>query len=93
LQDKFLLCCRKKGSYIQEIEHFQHWEFAEQRPEDEDIKQAADALLRGEDGALREGVRIYGAADYHNGLWLSFGCALIALITAPLMRETHCRQR
>jgi len=45
------------------------------------------------DGALREGVRIYGAADYHNGLWLSFGCALIALITAPLMRETHCRQR
>ena len=44
------------------------------------------------DGALREGVRLYGRADYLNGLWLSFGCALIALIAAPLMRETRCQQ-
>ena len=44
------------------------------------------------DGALREGVRLYGRADYLNGLWLSFGCALVALVAAPLMRETHCRQ-
>ena len=44
------------------------------------------------DGALREGVRLYGRADYLNGLWLSFGCALIALVAAPLMRETRCQQ-
>ncbi len=44
------------------------------------------------DGAMREGVRLYGRGDYLNGLWLSFGCALIALVAAPLMRETHCRQ-
>lgn len=45
------------------------------------------------DGALREGVRLYGRADYLNGLWLSFGCALIALIAAPRMRETRCQQQ
>jgi sugar phosphate permease len=44
------------------------------------------------DGALREGVRLYGRADYLNGLWLSFGCALIALVAAPRMRETRCQQ-
>ncbi len=44
------------------------------------------------DGAMREGVRLYGRADYLNGLWLSFGCALIALVAAPLMRETRCQQ-
>jgi sugar phosphate permease len=43
------------------------------------------------DGALREGVRLYGRADYLNGLWLSFGCALIALVAAPRMRETRCQ--
>jgi sugar phosphate permease len=45
------------------------------------------------DGALREGVRLYGRADYLNGLWLSFGCALIALVAAPRMRETRCQQQ
>ncbi|MBP8290966.1 MAG: MFS transporter [Chromatiaceae bacterium] len=45
------------------------------------------------DGALREGVRLYGRADYLNGLWLSFGCALIALVAAPQMRETRCQQQ
>ncbi len=44
------------------------------------------------DGALREGVRLYGRADYLNGLWLSLGCALIALVAAPRMRETRCQQ-
>ena len=44
------------------------------------------------DGALRDGVRLYGRGDYLNGLWLSFGCALVALVAAPLVRETHCRQ-
>ena len=44
------------------------------------------------DGAMREGVRLYGRGDYLNGLWLSFGCALIALVAAPLMRETRCQQ-
>ncbi len=44
------------------------------------------------DGAMREGVRLYGRGDYLNGLWLSFGCALVALIAAPLMRETRCQQ-
>ena len=44
------------------------------------------------DGAMREGVRLYGRGDYLNGLWLSFGCALVALVAAPLMRETRCQQ-
>ena len=44
------------------------------------------------DGAMREGVRLYGRSDYLNGLWLSFGCALVALVAAPLMRETRCQQ-
>ncbi|MGB7552208.1 MAG: MFS transporter, partial [Chromatiaceae bacterium] len=44
------------------------------------------------DGAMREGVRLYGRADYLNALWLSFGCALIALVAAPRMRETRCQQ-
>ena len=41
---------------------------------------------------MREGVRLYGRSDYLNGLWLSFGCVLIALIAAPLVRETRCQQ-
>jgi sugar phosphate permease len=44
------------------------------------------------DGVMREGVRVYGRGDYLHGLWLCFGCALLALFTAPLVRETHCRQ-
>ncbi|WP_420826441.1 MFS transporter [Thiococcus pfennigii] len=43
------------------------------------------------DGTLREGVRIYAMDDYRNGLWLSFAFAVIALIAALRVRETHCR--
>jgi sugar phosphate permease len=43
------------------------------------------------DGSMREGVRIYGAADYANGLWLSFGFAVLALVAALRVRETYCR--
>lgn len=44
------------------------------------------------DGSLNAGVRVYGRADYLNGLWLCFGAALLALAATPLVRETHCRQ-
>ncbi len=44
------------------------------------------------DGTLRDGVRVYATADYHHGLWLCFGAALLALLATPLVRETHCRQ-
>lgn len=44
------------------------------------------------DGTLRDGVRVYAAADYQHGLWLCFGAALLALLATPLVRETHCRQ-
>ena len=46
----------------------------------------------GWDGTLRDGVRVYAAADYQHGLWLCFGAALLALLATPLVRETHCRQ-
>jgi sugar phosphate permease len=44
------------------------------------------------DGTLRDGVRVYAAADYQHGLWLCFGAAFLALLATPLVRETHCRQ-
>lgn len=44
------------------------------------------------DGSLNAGVRVYGRADYLNGLWLCFAAALLALAATPLVRETHCRQ-
>lgn len=43
------------------------------------------------DGTLADGVRHYALADYHNGLWLSCGFALLGLLAALLVRETHCR--
>ena len=43
------------------------------------------------DGTLIDGVRRYALADYQNGLWLSCGFALLALIGALFVRETHCR--
>ena len=43
------------------------------------------------DGALREGVRVYSAMDYRNGLWLSLGMSVISLIAASRVRETYCR--
>lgn len=43
------------------------------------------------DGRLSEGLRIYGPGDYHNGLWLSVGFAVLAFIASLRIRETHCR--
>ena len=42
-------------------------------------------------GTIVEGVRRYALGDYHNGLWLSCGFALLALIAALFVRETRCR--
>ena len=43
------------------------------------------------DGTLSEGVRRYALSDYHNGLWLSCGFALLALLASLMVRETRCR--
>jgi sugar phosphate permease len=43
------------------------------------------------DGTLVDGVRRYAWADYRNGLWLSAGFALLALLASLALRETHCR--
>ena len=43
------------------------------------------------DGTLVDGVRRYAQADYRNGLWLSAGFALMALVAALSLRETRCR--
>jgi sugar phosphate permease len=43
------------------------------------------------DGRLVEGMRVYSTADYRNGLWLSVGFAVLALIASLRIRETHCR--
>ncbi len=43
------------------------------------------------DGTLVDGVRRYARGDYHNGLWLSAGFALLGLIAALFVRETRCR--
>ena len=43
------------------------------------------------DGTLVDGVRRYALADYRNGLWLSLAFALIGLVGALFVRETHCR--
>jgi MFS family permease len=43
------------------------------------------------DGTLVDGVRRYALADYRNGLWLSFGFALVGLVGALFVRETRCR--
>ena len=45
----------------------------------------------GWDGSLVEGLRHYAWSDYRNGLWLSFGFAVLALVAALRVRETHCR--
>ncbi len=42
-------------------------------------------------GELVDGLRRYDWADYRNGLWLSFGFALVAVVAATRVRETHCR--
>ncbi len=43
------------------------------------------------DGVLTNGLRQYAMSDYRNGLWLSFGFAVLALVAATRIRETHCR--
>ncbi|WP_295454320.1 MFS transporter [uncultured Thiodictyon sp.] len=43
------------------------------------------------DGTLIAGVRHYALTDYRNGLWLSCGFALLALLASLLVRETRCR--
>lgn len=43
------------------------------------------------DGTLVDGVRQYAWGDFRNALWLSFGFAVVAVIAALRVRETHCR--
>ncbi len=43
------------------------------------------------DGSLVDGVRRYSLSDYHHGLWLSCGFALLALVASLLVRETRGR--
>jgi len=42
-------------------------------------------------GETLAGVRQYAWADYRNGLWLSLGFAVLAVIAALRVRETFCR--
>ncbi len=42
------------------------------------------------DGTLVEGVRRYGRLDYQQGLWLSSGFAVLALVASLRIRETFC---
>lgn len=39
------------------------------------------------DGSMVDGVRHYAWTDYRNGLWLSFGVALLGLVSAFFIRE------
>lgn len=43
------------------------------------------------DGTLVEGVRLYSAADYHNGFLVMLGLGIVAVIGAFRVRETNCR--
>jgi MFS family permease len=43
------------------------------------------------DGELVDGLRQYDGSDYRNGLWLSFGFSVLAVLAALRVRETHCR--
>jgi sugar phosphate permease len=43
------------------------------------------------DGTLVDGVRIYAWGDYRNGLWLSFGFSVLALLASLRIRETYGR--
>ncbi|MFA5081639.1 MAG: MFS transporter [Hydrogenophilaceae bacterium] len=45
------------------------------------------------DGRLLDGVRVYGWADYRNGLVVSAACAALAALAATRVRETGCRNR
>jgi sugar phosphate permease len=43
------------------------------------------------DGTLVDGVRIYAWSDYRNGLWLSFGFTVLALLASLRIHETRGR--
>jgi sugar phosphate permease len=43
------------------------------------------------DGRILDGIRVYRASDYANGLWLCFGLTLLAALASLRARETHCR--
>lgn len=45
------------------------------------------------DGALVDGVRLYDWGDYRNGLLVSAGFAVLAVIGAWRLRETRCRNQ
>ena len=43
------------------------------------------------EGTLVDGVRLYSAADYHNGFLLMLGLGVLGLVGAFRVKETHCR--
>ncbi|MDD3516814.1 MAG: MFS transporter [Chromatiales bacterium] len=45
----------------------------------------------GWDGATVDGIPVYAASDYRNGLILLLGFALMAVAASTRFRETHCR--
>ncbi len=49
------------------------------------------AMERTWDGTMREGIRIYSAADFHTGFLLMAGSALLGWCCSLLIRETRCR--
>jgi MFS family permease len=44
------------------------------------------------EGAVREGVRVYGLTAYQAGFWLMMGWILLALVLLFFARETRCRK-
>lgn len=48
-------------------------------------------LDQGWDGTMRDGARLYSAADYHTALWLMFGFAALAFVAALRLTETGAR--
>jgi len=49
-------------------------------------------LDRNWEGALSEGVRVYGLEAYRSGFLLMLGWAALSLLLILITRETHCRQ-
>jgi sugar phosphate permease len=43
------------------------------------------------DGRIVDGVRLYRASDYANGLWMCFGLTLLSAVASLGLRETRCR--
>jgi sugar phosphate permease len=42
-------------------------------------------------GAMANGVRVYGSADYQAGFWLMLGCVVLAIAASTFFHETRCR--